>query len=754
MHAELVWGVFARLLAAIYIIAFLSLRTSIAAFAGSRGLSPVAEKLARMRADLGEWRAAARQPTLLWLADSDLVVGMLPLAGAVTALLALCGVASMPMFAATWVIYLSCDVAAGMTYPWESMLLESGFLAMVLPPLDPLPSLRMTQAPAPLLMFAFQFLLFRVLFGFGKTKFTRAALDDPMYLRGFLISQPLPSPLGWRAARWPRALLASSHASLFAIEMVLPFLIFFPGWPRLVAASGFTALMIGIQAMGSFGFFNVLTVTLCVTLLDARAVTEQSLPSLASPYGVLIAVVSAWSVLAGLCHLPFNTWVARGWLEWPAWGALTGAGRAVAGVLRAAMPFRTVHAYGVFPSRMGPPVRFIPVVEGTRDGEHWETFEYRYIASTETSPPRFVAPHCPRLDHLMLYEGFGLGPGNYLGTIFSQGNPYDFSPIGTLDRLLERLMEPESPVRDLFRVVPFGGVPPIRMRMRLYSLTPTTAADARTTGRHWRRDLVREHLAERGSDPAIFERWLPAPEQFHPDERWARRRVPRLRPLLSARRLDDVRQALDARAQSLWEPFWHDVIPAATRASDAGWSCAGPLARQLKQAYGLSGFDDLDRIRGAVATALLERMDPHVLGLAEARFKVRSYFHASLHAHAVMLRGQAQVERALADEAVLLEGDASDSELRGLVLLTIFHFDMMEAHARAHRLMTTTLPPAAPVSEVVPGFLHVVPLLAAALAEPDEHIPDIQQQADGEWTIDGVPVMEHYRTGRVTIAAV
>ena len=124
-------------------------------------------------------------------------------------------------------------------------------------------------------MFAFHWLLFRVMFGFGKNKFTREALDDPNYLRGFLIAQTIPSPLAWHAFRLPRAVLVSANASLFVVEMVLPFLVFFPGWPRLVAAAGFSALMIGIQAMGNWGFFNISTIVLCVPLLDQRPLTAE-----------------------------------------------------------------------------------------------------------------------------------------------------------------------------------------------------------------------------------------------------------------------------------------------------------------------------------------------------------------------------------------------------------------------------------------------------------------------------------------------
>ena len=59
------------------------------------------------------------------------------------------------MLAIAWVIYLSCDVAFGMIYPWESLLFEAGFLAIFLPALEPLPSLAMSRAPEPILIFAF-----------------------------------------------------------------------------------------------------------------------------------------------------------------------------------------------------------------------------------------------------------------------------------------------------------------------------------------------------------------------------------------------------------------------------------------------------------------------------------------------------------------------------------------------------------------------------------------------------------------------
>jgi hypothetical protein len=58
---------------------------------------------------------------------------------------------------------------------------------------------------------------------------------------------------------------------MFGIELGLPFLIFLPRRPRFVAASGFGLLMILIGLTGNYCFFNLLTLALCVLLLDDAA---------------------------------------------------------------------------------------------------------------------------------------------------------------------------------------------------------------------------------------------------------------------------------------------------------------------------------------------------------------------------------------------------------------------------------------------------------------------------------------------------
>ena len=67
------------------------------------------------------------------------------------------------------------------------------------------------------------------MFGFGKQKFLGSTNKDLAYLKGFLISQPLPSPLGWYAQKLPVALLKPAVLFMFLAEIPVPFFALFPG---------------------------------------------------------------------------------------------------------------------------------------------------------------------------------------------------------------------------------------------------------------------------------------------------------------------------------------------------------------------------------------------------------------------------------------------------------------------------------------------------------------------------------------------
>ena len=57
---------------------------------------------------------------------------------------------------------------------------------------------------------------------------------------------------------------------MFYAELVAPFFVFGPRPIRLVGFASLVLLQVLIAATGNYGFFNLLTIVLCLSLLDDR----------------------------------------------------------------------------------------------------------------------------------------------------------------------------------------------------------------------------------------------------------------------------------------------------------------------------------------------------------------------------------------------------------------------------------------------------------------------------------------------------
>src|SRR5262249_12859330 len=159
--------------------------------AGSRGISPVGLMLTQIRRDLPLHRRLLHFPTLLWISSSDRALQTIVLVGCAGSILAVFGgPAGYLGLCVCWISYLSLDSEIQFVYPWDCLLFEAGFLALLLPGVEPLPGLAATGLPAPILVLAFQVLLVRLLWGFGKFKFAGMTRHDFGYLKEFFIFQP------------------------------------------------------------------------------------------------------------------------------------------------------------------------------------------------------------------------------------------------------------------------------------------------------------------------------------------------------------------------------------------------------------------------------------------------------------------------------------------------------------------------------------------------------------------------------------
>jgi hypothetical protein len=741
LRPELVWGLFQRLLGAVFLLAFVSLDREILALAGARGISPVAAQLARIRADFPGVSRFFRFPTLLWITSGDAALRSFLWLGALSSLVVIAGgPLARAALAACFVLYLSFDLAADLLYPWDCLLFEAGFLALFLPASRLLPDVALAAAPHPAIAWAFRFLLFRVVFGFGKYKFFGPGKTDFAYLHGFLSSQPLPTPLGFRAGALPLQVLKAAYAGVFACEVVAPIFFFVPGWPRVAAAAAVVALMICIQLAGNFGYFNLITAALCVPLLDARssicAATAADLAG--SPGAALRSAVALLCLVAGVCHLPFNSWVTRAWPFWPAIdGALGGRLRPLLALLRALVPFRLFHAYGVFGPESGPPVKWVPVIEVTRDGRTWRVYPYRYMPSGPGSRPRFVAPFCPRIDHATIYDACGIRLSAHLGSVFGLGHPYRFSRAAAFERLLQRVLEGSPEVRRRLGPDPFEGEgPPIAARARLAMMLPATREHARKTGEFWIVRWIMPHarVLRRGDD--VLADWLRPPELFHPDDGVWARRAPALAPLLKAARAGDPACLSDADAALLWERF----APFVRRLPTGDLGAAGAASADFAAAFPGAERSAMERALGRAAIAITERERSWREADRARRRGPESAFELHLAALGVVMAGRGAFAAVLRDPAELSRR-ARDRRagLLGLFVIALFWPEQMAYHAARARLRDILFRGAArEVPAVAPGFLRLLPLLADALPPPaEERLPRFERSERGDHRLSG-----------------
>src|SRR5438128_12375021 len=81
-------------------------------------------------------------------------------------------------------------------------------------------------------------------------------------------SQPLPTVFAWWADKSSEWFKHFSVAFCLVGEIVVPFFIWAPRRPRLIAAGLLLFLQLVIAITGNYCFFNLLTIALCLLLID------------------------------------------------------------------------------------------------------------------------------------------------------------------------------------------------------------------------------------------------------------------------------------------------------------------------------------------------------------------------------------------------------------------------------------------------------------------------------------------------------
>lgn len=443
---------FPRLLGGVYLLAFGSLLFQVRGLYGAQGILPIATFLEELRAGLGK-RAYRLCPSLFWLNSSDAALVAGCLLGVLLALLLMAGLAPVPLLFLLWLLYLSF-VAAGqdfLSFQWDTLLLETGFMTIFLP----------LAAPAPwLVVFTYCFFLFRFMVSSGAVKLLSG---DPNWRNLSAMcyhyeTQPIPNRLAWYAHRQPVALQKVGTLMTFFFELALPFLALGPQPARLCCFVLMVLFQALIFATGNYGFFNILTVVLSVPLLDDRLLA----PYLELPAATASGPASlALSLIFGV-FLLLNLGQLMALFYRPAWFRQ---------LLRWLSPFMISNHYGLF--AVMTTERFEFAIEGSRDGKEWLEYEFRWKPGDPRRPPRQAAPYHPRLDWQMWFAAL---------------NPGEIEPW--LGSLIVQLLQGSPAVLPLFKHTPFPDSPPAYLRLSVYRYHFSTRQVKRARGVWWERTLL------------------------------------------------------------------------------------------------------------------------------------------------------------------------------------------------------------------------------------------------------------------------
>ena len=457
---------FLRGLGCIYLIAFLSLWVQIHGLVGSNGILPAGQYLEAVHQQIGT-EGYYLVPTLFWLNPSDAFLHFLCAGGVVLSLVLIAGFVPPFALVGLWMFYLSL-VTVGqvfLSFQWDVLLLEAGFLAIFFAPLQIRETFTRASQSSAAFLWLFRWLLFRLMFASGFVKIASDEVWRNLTALNFHYeTQPLPTWFGWYAHQLPEWFHKASTIGMFAAELVVPFLIFAPRRLRTLGCVGLVALQVLIILTGNYCFFNLLTLVLCLLLIDDATwkgmLSKRFMPTIhaveQSPRRyrrIGIAVVATLLfLLSGIrfsgqlfrtVQLPDVTWTA---------------------------PFRSVNTYGLFADMTESRPEII--VEGSNDRITWKTYQFRWKPGNLKADPKWVAPHQPRLDWQMWFAAL---QGGY------QNTPWFLHFMGAL-------LQDKSEVLQLLAENPFPESPPRYVRATLYDYSFTNPTIKRSEGTWWSRE--------------------------------------------------------------------------------------------------------------------------------------------------------------------------------------------------------------------------------------------------------------------------
>ncbi len=444
VRARWIW---LRALGLIFFSAFYSLLFQIHGLIGPNGLLPAREYLPALRQITGA-KAYWLAPTLLWINAGDRMLDVIVWLGIAASVAIVLDFYPRAAIGVAFVCFLSFIGAAQdfASYQSDGMLLEAALLSLFLG--------SKRAAPTRAAVFMLQWEWFRIYFESGVVKllsgepqWRNLTAMDKYYENG-----PLPTWIGWYVQQWPHSFHAFSAAFTLVVELLVAWLVFFPKKSRLIAFCITTPLQIGIILTANYAFLNYLVLALGFLLLDRVAAAAPAAGARSGRRYTVQRVVLPILFITTIASFMFPGFPTVILLE----------------------PFRVANSYGLF--AVMTRARYEIEFQGTRDGQHWIAYPFRYKPQDPRKPPGIYAPYQPRFEWNLWFASLGTWESNRF-------------VLNTEARLLEN----EPSVLKLFAGNPFANAPPTTVRAVQWRYRFTTPEERRRTGMWWNRELIGDY---------------------------------------------------------------------------------------------------------------------------------------------------------------------------------------------------------------------------------------------------------------------
>lgn len=317
MEIRVTRDLFLWCMAVIFLFAFTSLFVQIPGLYGDNGILPaklVLEQDAESFSDL-----ISHQPTLLRLLPCigfDVEAGMnfLCLGGSLLSFVAIVSrdQRNCVVFAVLWMFYLSM-FQVGQTFlwfQWDVLLLEVGFLTILVAPLNffGLHDTVWYHAHDKITFYLVRWLLFRLTFaaGFVKLISNSASWWTLTAIKSYYESQFLPTPVAWHFHQLPEWIQRLSAVGVLTTQTVGSLMMLSPVRHQRIIAFYSQVLLLSLMTLtGNYGFFTLLILTLCLSLIDDEWLTSWTGHSLKVNASNNVQNSETWTAKVACCGIAY-----------------------------------------------------------------------------------------------------------------------------------------------------------------------------------------------------------------------------------------------------------------------------------------------------------------------------------------------------------------------------------------------------------------------------------------------------------------